>query len=139
MKSLAIALSTAAVCAACVSLAMAQPAAAGDKAQARAERKAQGAEAAREFQPGEGNPIPESRPKVSRAERAKAREERKPAGTVAAHSFQPGEGNPKPEAAAKLPREQRRAERSTQRAEVRAENKSGRIPNYGEGYGGSQK
>ncbi|MET3918428.1 hypothetical protein ABID97_005259 [Variovorax sp. OAS795] len=108
-------------------------------AQVRAERKAEATQTAREFKPGEGDPIPEARPKVSRPERVKAREARKTTGGEAARAFMPGEGNPKPSAIARLPRAERRAERSAKRAELKAENKVGAIPSYGDSYGSSQR
>src|SRR5688500_9349804 len=49
-----------------------------DKAEARAERKAQGSAAARTFMPGEGDPKPAPRAKVSKADRSVARQARKP-------------------------------------------------------------
>ena len=53
--------------------AMAQtPPTAEEKAAARAHRGAEGAEATREFQPGEGNPIPDARPKVSASQSSPA-------------------------------------------------------------------
>lgn len=104
-------------------------------AQVRAERKIEATEAAREFKPGEGDPIPEARPKVSRVDRVKAREARKTTGVEATRTFAPGEGNPKPSAVARLPRAERRAERSAKRAALKAENKAGAIPNYGDSYG----
>ncbi|CAN7774951.1 hypothetical protein LJR290_007739 [Variovorax sp. LjRoot290] len=107
-----------------------------DKAAARAERQAQGTQAAREFTPGEGNPKPEPRAKVSSAERAAARQARKPEGAEAAREFKPGEGNPEPEARAKVPRAERTAARQARRAEVAKANKSSQLPSYGEGYGG---
>ena len=41
------------------------PPTAEEKTAARAERRMQGIEATRQFQPGEGNPIPDARPKAS--------------------------------------------------------------------------
>lgn len=107
-----------------------------DKAAARAERQVLGTQAAREFTPGEGNPKPEPRAKISSAERAAARQARKPEGAEAAREFKPGEGNPEPEARAKVPRAERTAARQARRAEVAKANKSGQLPSYGEGYGG---
>jgi hypothetical protein len=101
-----------------------------DKAAASAQRKAQGAEAAREFQPGEGNPIPEARPKVSKSERAAARAARKPVGAQAAREFQPGEGNPIPEAKPKVPSTDRKSANAARRAEMGRANKAGEIPSY---------
>ena len=107
-----------------------------DKATAKAERRAQGAEAARSFSPGEGNPKPEPRARVSKADRASASQARKPAGIEAARTFKPGEGDPKPVAMAKLPRTERSMARKASRAEVARLNKSGQLPSYGENYGG---
>ncbi|WP_158100902.1 hypothetical protein [Variovorax sp. JS1663] len=115
------------------------PPTAEDKAAARTQRRAAGAEAAREFQPGEGNPIPDARPKVSRAERKAARVARKPAGAEAAREFKPGEGNPEPEARARIPRAERQAANAARRAEIRRANKAGQIPSYGENYGGKTR
>jgi hypothetical protein len=112
------------------------PSTAEEKASVRAERKAEGAEAAREFQPGEGNPIPDARAKVPKADRAAARAARKPAGAVASREFKPGEGNPEPDAKAKVPRADRVAGNAARRAEMRRANKAGEIPSYGDNYGG---
>jgi hypothetical protein len=107
-----------------------------DKAAARAERKAEGTEAARAFTPGEGDPKPEAKAKVSKADRAAARQARKPGGAEAARSFKPGEGNPEPAAVAKTPSAERSAARKARRAEVAKANKAGQLPAYGENYGG---
>ena len=107
-----------------------------DKAAARAERRANGAAAARNFTPGEGDPKPAPMAKVTRAERAAAREARKPGGRAAAQAFLPGEGDPKPVAMARLPRGERRMERAARRADLRQAHKAGEIPSYGENYGG---
>jgi len=109
---------------------------ADEKAAARAERKAEGTEAAREFQPGEGNPIPDARPKVSKADRAAARTARRPEGAEATREFKPGEGDPEPEAKAKVPRAERTAANAARRAEMRRANKAGQIPSYSDNYGG---
>ncbi|MBT2304179.1 hypothetical protein J7E70_27470 [Variovorax paradoxus] len=113
---------------------LAQTASANESAQVRAEQRAQGAEAARTFMPGEGNPLPEATPKVPREERVKAGQARKPEGAAAAKSFRPGEGDPKPADVAKVPADQRRAERLVKRDEVGTANKAGQIPNYGDNY-----
>jgi hypothetical protein len=107
-----------------------------DKAAARAERKAQGTEAARTFMPGEGDPRPEPRAKVSKADRATAAQERKPEGAEAARTFMPGEGDPIPAATAKLSREERSAGRKASRSEVAKENKAGQLPSFDDNYGG---
>ena len=107
-----------------------------DKAAARAERRANGAAAARNFTPGEGDPKPAPMAKVTRAERAAAREERKPGGQAAAQAFVPGEGDPKPVATARAPRGERRMERAARRADLRQANRAGESPSYGENYGG---
>lgn len=109
-------------------------------AQVQEQRKVEAAEAAREFKPGEGDPVPESRPKVPRSDRVKAREVRKTAGGEAARAFAPGEGNPKPSSAvSRPPKAERRAERTAKRAELKAENKAGALPNYGDSYGNRQR
>lgn len=105
-----------------------------DKASARAERKVQGAEAARTFTPGEGSPKPEPRAKVSRADRASARQARKPEGAEAGRAFMPGEGDPKPKATAKLSRQERSAGRKASRADIAKANKAGQLPSYGDNY-----
>ena len=107
-----------------------------DKAAARAERRAQGAEAARNFTPGEGDPVPEPRAKVTKADRAKARQARRPAGAEAARTFRPGEGDPKPAATVKLSRQERSAGRKASRAGVAKANRAGQLPSYGDNYGG---
>jgi hypothetical protein len=107
-----------------------------DKATARAERKAQGTEAARTFTPGEGNPKPEPRAKVSKTDRTAARQARKPGGAEAAREFMPGEGDPKPAATAKLSRDERSAGRKASRSEVAKANKAGQLPSFDDNYGG---
>ncbi len=102
----------------------------------RAERKAEGVEAAHTFMPGEGDPIPESKAKVSKADRAAARKARKPGGVEAARTFMPGEGDPIPAPAVKLSRAERSAERKASRAEVAKANKAGQLPSYSDNYGG---
>ncbi|MDB5861991.1 MAG: hypothetical protein JWQ76_5680 [Ramlibacter sp.] len=104
------------------------PPTAADKAAARAERRVQGAEAARSFQPGEDNPVPERTAKVPRTERIAARQARKPEGVEAARSFQPGEGNPVPAAAPKVSKSERVAARAARRAEMKRAQKAGEIP-----------
>lgn len=108
-----------------------------DKAAARAERKMQGAEAARTFTPGEGDPKPAPKAKVSRADRVSARQARKPEGVNAARTFTPGEGDPKPEATAKLSREERSAGRKANRADIAKANRAGQLPSYGDDYSGN--
>jgi len=107
-----------------------------DNAAARAERKLKGAQAAREFMPGEGDPKPEPKVKASKAERVAAKQARRAEGAQAALSFQPGEGDPKPEATAKAPRAERSAERKARRTAITKANKAGQIPSYGDNYGG---
>ena len=107
-----------------------------EKEIARQERKAQGAEAARNFQPGEGNPVPDPKAKVAKPERDAARNARKPEGVIASKTFKPGEGNPTPVATSRPPREERRADRAAKRSEIRQANKAGQIPSYGDNYGG---
>jgi hypothetical protein len=108
-----------------------------DKQAARLQRETQGADAARNFRPGEGNPIPEAKPKISSNERAAASSARKAGGAAAAQAFAPGEGDPKPAATTRQPRVERRAERAAQRADVIRANKAGTIPSYGEGTDGT--
>lgn len=107
-----------------------------DKAAARAERKAQGTEAARDFMPGEGDPKPEPRAKVAKSDRAQARRARIPEGAEATREFMPGEGDPKPAPAAKLSREERSAGRKASRSEVAKANKAGQLPSFDDNYGG---
>lgn len=104
-----------------------------DKAAVRAERKAAGAEAARNFLPGEGNPKPDSRVKPNAAQRAAAKSDRKREGSEAARTFQPGEGDPKPLASAKIPRAERSAAHKARRADLAD---GGPLPSYGDNYGG---
>lgn len=107
-----------------------------DPAAVRAERNAEGVEAARTFMPGEGDPIPEARAKVSKSDRAAARQARKPGGIEAARDFMPGEGDPIPSPTVKLSRAERQAERKASRAEVAKANKAGQLPSYSDNYGG---
>jgi hypothetical protein len=116
------------------STAYAQPQPAGQAT--RAERKAEGVEAARTFMPGEGDPIPEPKAKASKADRSAARQARKPGGVEAARTFMPGEGDPIPEPTAKLSRAERSAGRKASRAEIANANRSGQLPSYGDNYGG---
>jgi len=109
-----------------------------DKGAARAERKAQGAEAVRTFKPGEGDPKPEPKAKVSREDRISARQLRKPEGVNAARTFMPGEGDPKPEATTKLSREERSAGRKASRADIARANKAGQLPSLGNNYPGNE-
>ncbi|SCK47186.1 hypothetical protein VAR608DRAFT_4652 [Variovorax sp. HW608] len=67
-----------------------------DGGAARAERMQQGKAAARGPQVGEGNPVPDARPKTSTDERAAARARRTTAGAQAARGPQMGEGDPIP-------------------------------------------
>lgn len=106
-----------------------------EKAAARAERKIQGAAAARNFQPGEGDPKPAPHASVSASERSAARNARRAGGAAAAKAPQAGEGDPIPEAKAKIPAQERIAERRASRAEVKRENKAGELAVFGEGYG----
>jgi len=101
----------------------------------RAERKAEGVEAARTFMPGEGDPIPEPKAKASKADRVAARQARKPQGVEAARTFMPGEGDPIPASTVKLSRAERSAERKASRAEVAKANKAGQLPSYSDNYG----
>jgi len=105
-----------------------------DQAAVRAERKAEGVEAARTFTPGEGNPKPEPKAKVSKETRASARQTRKVAGAEAAREFMPGEGDPKPEATPKVSREERTAAGKARRAEIKRANKAGELPSFGDNY-----
>jgi hypothetical protein len=107
-----------------------------DKTEARAQRRAQGIEATREFRPGEGNPEPEARPKATKEERANARVTRKVEGAEASREFQPGEGNPIPPATPEVSRTVRKEERKESRAVVSRENKEGRLPSFSDNYGG---
>jgi hypothetical protein len=107
-----------------------------DSSVTRAERKAEGVEAAHTFMPGEGDPIPESKAKVSKADRVAARQARKPAGVEAARTFMPGEGDPIPTPTIKLSRAERSAERKANRAEVAKANRAGQLPSYSDNYGG---
>ncbi|MGJ7543806.1 hypothetical protein [Variovorax sp. LT1R16] len=109
----------------------AQPAAT-DKAQARAERKAAGTAAARSPQIGEGNPVPDARPKALPGERAAARQARKEKGSLASHGQQQGEGDPLPAATAKVPRAERAVARQVRRTEAARANKAGEIKAKGE-------
>ena len=112
---------------------------AADNAATRSERRAEGVEAARTFQPGEGNPIPDAKPKVSRAERSQAKQARRPGGVEASQSFHSGEGDPRPAPTARISASERRAERASKRAEVKAEAKAGQIPDYGDNYGNATR
>ena len=105
-----------------------------EKAAGRAERKIEGAAAARGVQPGEGDPKPAPHAAVSASERSASRNARHAGGAAAAKAPQVGEGDPIPEAKAKIPAQERIAQRSAHRAEVKRENKAGELPVFGEGY-----
>src|SRR3954462_5694295 len=81
-----------------------------DKAEARAYRNAQGAEAVRDFKPGQGNPEPDARVPVSKVERVEAAKLRLPQEVDASREFQPGGGNPIPEGTPKLTKGSRTAQ-----------------------------
>lgn len=106
---------------------------AAEKAAARAERRAAGTEAAHSFEPGEGNPVPEHRAKVSKSDRIAARQARKAAGAEAERHFEPGEGNPVPVAKPKVPKSERSAARAARNAEMTRLQKAGEMPTYPEG------
>ncbi|MDM0015069.1 hypothetical protein QTH87_21675 [Variovorax sp. J22P168] len=107
-----------------------------DVATAKAQRLAQGIEAARTFAPGEGNPKPAARARVDKADRVAASAARRPGGIEAARSFKPGEGDPKPVASVKLSRAERTTAQRTNRDQVARLNKAGQLPTYGDNYGG---
>jgi hypothetical protein len=113
----------------------AQPTTGTDAPATRAERKAEARDAARNFKPGEGNPEPEARARTTRAQRAAARAARKPAAAEAARETKSGEGDSIPEATPKIARAERKAANAARRASIRAANKAGQIPSYGEDYG----
>jgi hypothetical protein len=96
---------------------------------------AQGTQAARAFSPGEGNPKPDARAKVDRAQRIAATESRRQGGIAAARAFKPGEGDPKPAAGVRLSGAERMATRQATKDQVVKLNRSGRLPSYGENYG----
>jgi hypothetical protein len=96
---------------------------------------AQGTQAAREFSPGEGNPKPDARAKVDRAQRIAATESRRQGGIAAARAFKPGEGDPKPVAGVRPSGAERMATRQATKDQVVKLNRSGRLPSYGENYG----
>jgi hypothetical protein len=103
-----------------------------DKAAARAERKKEGAEAAKGPQMGEGTPIPEAKPKASAEERAAARPPRKATGAEAARGPQIGEAEPPRVTAPKVSSTDRSAARKTRKSEAAAANKAGAIKSEGE-------
>jgi hypothetical protein len=103
-----------------------------DKAAARAERKKEGSEAARGPQIGEGQPIPDAKPKASAQERSAARSSRKSVGAEAAKGPQLGEGDPVPHAEPKVSGADRSSARKTRRTAAAQDNKSGQIKSKGE-------
>ena len=113
---------------------LAQSAPQDEQSQVRAARRAEGVEASRKFESGEGNPVPATKPKVSQDERVKARQARKTEGQAAAAAYRSAEGDPKPNQSAKVPAERRRAERVAKQQETKAANKAGQIPSYGDNY-----
>ncbi|MDM0066613.1 hypothetical protein [Variovorax sp. J31P207] len=108
-----------------------------DNSVTRAERRAEGVEAARTFMPGEGDPIPAPKAKASKAERAAARQARKPEAVEAARTFTPGEGDPIPAPTTKLSRAERSAGRKASRSELAKANRAGQLPSYSDNYGGN--
>ena len=112
--------------------ASAQPVSAEEKAAARAERRQEGTAASKSFQPGEGQPIPEAKPKAPPEARSAARTERKATGAEAARGPQIGEGNPLPDAKPKVSSEERKAARAPRREEAARAEKAGEIKAKGE-------
>jgi len=112
--------------------ALAQAAGTEDKAAARAERKVEGAAAARGPQIGEGQPIPDAKPKASSQSRSAAKASRKATGAEAARGEQIGEGDPMPDAKARVSKEDRASARTARRAEAARAQKSGEIKAKGE-------
>lgn len=105
----------------------------------RTERHEAGREAARNFKPGEGDPEPPAKATASAEQKEVARGLRNSEGADAATAFRPGDGNQNPIRTVTMSKQDRVEARAKQRAETRAANKAGTIPNYGEGYGGNQK
>ena len=114
------------------SSAQAQATGADDKAAARAERKKEGAEAARGPQMGEGTPIPEAKPKTSAEQRAAARAPRKATGAQAARGPQMGEVEPPPLTAPKVSSTDRSTARKARQSEAARANKAGEIKSKGQ-------
>jgi hypothetical protein len=98
------------------------------------EKKAEAREAARQPEPGEGNPVPVAKPKASKEARQSAKVARKSEG--AAESRGPhtgeGEGDTIPPAAAKVPKAARLAAREERKRETTRANKAGEITSKGE-------
>lgn len=103
-----------------------------DRDAARAHRNAEGREAARGPQLGEGEPIPEARERATPSQRANARLKRKEEGVEAAKENAFGEGDSIPEPAAKVSPADRTAARNARRTEAARANKAGEIKSKGE-------
>jgi len=101
-----------------------------DKAAGRAERRKEGAEAAKNPLPPEGiNPIPAAKPKVSSGEKAAGKAERRVEGAEASKNPLPAEGvDPIPEAKPKVSSADKAAARKARRAATAKANKAGQIP-----------
>jgi hypothetical protein len=103
-----------------------------DSAAARTERSRQGAAAARGPQIGEGNPIPDTRPRTSAEERSAARADRAAVGAQAARGPQIGEGDPIPRAAPRVAPTDRSSARRARTDEATRANKAGEVKSKGE-------
>lgn len=102
------------------------------KAAARADRRTEGAAAARGPQMGEGDPMPAAKPKSTTEQRTTARAERRKEGGEASKEFQPGEGDPIPDAKAKVSKADRQAARKARLEATAKANKAGEIKSKGQ-------
>ncbi|MEJ8856168.1 hypothetical protein WKW79_16430 [Variovorax robiniae] len=100
-----------------------------DKAAAKAERRKEGAEAAKNPLPAEGiNPIPDARRKSSPGDKAAARTERRTEGAEASKNPLPAEGiEDHPAAKPKVSKADRDAARQARRAAAAKANKAGEL------------
>jgi len=107
----------------------AQAQTANDKAAAKAERRMEGSEAAKNPLPAEGiNPIPAAKPKVSSGDKAAAKAERRTEGAEASKNPLPAQGiEDVPVSKPKVSKADRDAARKARRAAAAKANKAGEL------------
>ena len=100
-----------------------------DKAAARAERRVEGSEAAKNPLPAEGiNPIPDAKPKASPSDKAAGKAERRAEGAEASKNPLPAEGiESVPVAKPKVSASDKAAARKARRAAAAKANKAGEL------------
>lgn len=102
----------------------------------RLQRKAEAVSAARNFKPGEGDPIPAPMAEFSDNDREAAARARDAEGTMVSRQFVSGEGDPRPEPRTIVARADRVIAEQARRADVMNAMRSGTFPVYGADWGG---